>query len=368
MVDIAVPPALASPSFVRRFIGNKAIFFSLSTLVLITLACLLGPLLSPHPYDRIYRDHVLAEPAFTSHPQRGELDAAIHQLARNMRVDLVSYRADDTSLTAIFASQKPIDLRVLRYFTRSDDFESAQIVASEEMGKRITVNAPLRHLVFLLGTDANGRDLLTRILISGRISLAVGLLASFVALVIGAGYGAIAGYAGGAVDLWMMRFVEIVYALPFIFFVILLSVIFGRSFLLVFIAIGSVEWLDMARIMRGQTLSLKQADYVKAAEALGSQPWAILWRHIIPNALAPIAAYLTLLIPRVILLESFVSFLGFGVQEPLSSWGVLIADGARQIQGAAYLLIFPATFLAVTLAALQNLGESWRGFYRAREG
>jgi oligopeptide transport system permease protein len=163
----------------------------------------------------------------------------------------------------------------------------------------------------------------------------------------------------------MMRAVEIIYALPFIFFVIVLVMLFGRNFVLIFIAIGAVEWLDMARIVRGQTLSIKRRDYVGAAEALGASAPAIIWRHVIPNVAGPVIAYLTLLTPRVILLESFVSFLGFGVQEPLTSWGVLIADGARNIQGAVYLLILPALFLAATLGALQTLGNSWRHSFDA---
>jgi oligopeptide transport system permease protein len=336
---------------------------SLWTLTAIALACVLGPYLSPHQFDRVYRDYILTGPSLASHPTQSELDAALGDVVHKIGAELFWHHLDDTKLTAILASDKPIDPRVLRYFDRSDAFDSAQLVGSEDERKKLTITARVERLTFPLGTDANGRDLLTRVLISGRVSLAVGILASFIALAIGVSYGAIAGYAGGVTDLLMMRFVEVVYALPFIFFVIVLSVLFGRSFFLILIAIGSVEWLDMARIVRAQTLSLKQADYVKAAEALGMSPRAVLWRHIVPNALAPIAAFLTLLIPRVILLESFVSFLGFGVQEPLTSWGVLIADGARQIQGSVHLLIFPAAFLAVTLAALQNLGDSWRRFW-----
>lgn len=336
---------------------------SLWTLTAIALACILGPYLTPHPFDRVYRDYILTGPSLESHPTPNELEAALGDVVHKMGVELFSQHIDGTKLTAILASGKPIDPRVLRYFSRSDSFGQVQLLNSEDDRKKLTIAVNLRRLTFPLGTDANGRDLLTRVLISGRVSLAVGLLASFVALAIGVTYGAIAGYAGGAIDLLMMRFVEIVYALPFIFFVIVLSVLFGRSFFLILIAIGSVEWLDMARIVRAQTLSLKQADYVKAAEALGMSPRAVLRRHIVPNAIAPIAAFLTLLIPRVILLESFVSFLGFGVQEPLTSWGVLIADGARQIQGSVHLLIFPAAFLAVTLGALQILGDSWRRFW-----
>jgi oligopeptide transport system permease protein len=158
----------------------------------------------------------------------------------------------------------------------------------------------------------------------------------------------------------MMRIVDVIYALPFIFFVITLVVVFGRNFLLIFVAIGAVEWLDMARIVRGQTLALKGRDFVAAAEALGVAPRTILLRHIVPNMLEPIIAYLSLLVPRVILAESFVSFLGLGVQEPLTSWGLLIADGARDIQGATYLLVFPAIILAATLVAFNMLGDGLR--------
>ena len=259
------------------------------------------------------------------------------------------------------SADRPINPRVLRAFERSDVFGPARIVETSDEGRRLSIDVPLKRTVFLFGTDANGRDLFTRTLIAGRISLAVGLLASFVALTIGVAYGAVAGYAGGRIDALMMRIVEIIYALPFIFFVIVLVMVFGRHFVLIFVTIGAVEWLDMARIVRGQTLSIKQRDFVAAAEALGASAPAILWRHVIPNASGPIAAFLAVLVPRVILLESFVSFLGLGVQEPLTSWGVLVADGARNIQGSVHLLIFPALFLGATLGALQSLGNAWQG-------
>ena len=173
-------------------------------------------------------------------------------------------------------------------------------------------------------------------------------------------YGAVSGYLGGRVDLVMMRFVDILYALPFIFFVIMLVVFFGRNFVLMFIAVGAVEWLDMARIVRGQTLSIKRQEYVQAAEAFGVPTSGILRRHVIPNTLGPVIVYMTLLVPKVILLESFLSFLGLGVQEPMTSWGVLISEGARNIQGAAYMLIFPALFLVSTLFALNFIGDGLR--------
>jgi oligopeptide transport system permease protein len=173
-------------------------------------------------------------------------------------------------------------------------------------------------------------------------------------------YGAVSGYLGGRVDMLMMRIVDILYSLPFMFFVIMLVVFFGRNFILMFLAVGAIEWLDMARIVRGQTLSIKRQEYVQAAESLGVGPSGILMRHVIPNTLGPVIVFVTLLVPKVILLESFLSFLGLGVQEPMTSWGVLIAEGARSIQGGAYLLIFPALFLIVTLFSLNFLGDGLR--------
>jgi oligopeptide transport system permease protein len=348
-------------SFTRRASRNWSKLASLLILALIALLCLLGPFLSGHPYDQVYRDYVLVGPSLKAHPTAGEIDRAVEAMGRRMQVHIEVTQQAETVLQLTLASDKPIDTRRLRAFERSDLFAPARIVQSEDQDRRLTIDVPLKRMFFLFGTDANGRDLLTRVLIAGRISLAVGLLASFVTLTIGVAYGAIAGYAGGRIDSLMMRGVEILYALPFIFFVIVLGMVFGRHFVLIFVAIGAVEWLDMARIVRAQTLSIKRMDFIAAAEALGATPMAILWRHVIPNASGPIIAYLAVLVPRVILIESFVSFLGLGVQEPLTSWGVLIADGARNIQGSIHLLVFPAIFLGATLGALQHLGGGWRG-------
>lgn len=210
------------------------------------------------------------------------------------------------------------------------------------------------------GTDAVGRDILVRTLEGGRISLLVGLVATLVSLLIGVSYGAVAGYFGGRADRIMMRIVDIIYALPFMFFVILLMVIFGRHIILIFVAIGAVNWLDMARIVRGQTLSLKNMEFIEAARACGVAPWDIIRRHIIPNLLGVVMVYVTLTIPQVILVESFLSFLGLGVQEPMSSWGGLVSDGAQDMESAPWTLIAPAVFLTVTLYCFNYIGDGLR--------
>ena len=186
------------------------------------------------------------------------------------------------------------------------------------------------------------------------------MLATAVSLLIGVTWGAIAGYFGGRIDNLMMRFVDIIYSLPFMFFVILLMVVFGRHIFLIFIAIGAVEWLTMARIVRGQTLAVKGKEFIEGARAAGVRNRKIITRHIIPNVLGPVIVYVTLTVPQVILTESFLSFLGLGVQEPLTSWGVLIAEGAAQMESAPWLLIFPATFLAVTLFCFNFIGDGLR--------
>jgi oligopeptide transport system permease protein len=211
-----------------------------------------------------------------------------------------------------------------------------------------------------LGTDVLGRDLLARTLYGGRISITVGLVATFVALAIGVTYGAVAGYVGGKVDAVMMRLVDILYALPFAIFVILLMVFFGRNIFLLFFAIGAVEWLTMARIVRGQVLSVKRMEFIEAARALGLGRRRIIFRHVIPNVLGPVIVYTSLTIPAVMLLESFLSFLGLGVQAPMSSWGVLIRDGSEKMEEFWWLLVFPGALFFLTLLSLNLLGDGLR--------
>ncbi|HEY0854802.1 MAG TPA: ABC transporter permease subunit [Devosia sp.] len=210
------------------------------------------------------------------------------------------------------------------------------------------------------GTDANGRDMMARVMQGTQMSIIVAFVATFVSLVIGITYGATAGYFGGKIDAIMMRFVDIMYALPYILFVIILVVIFGRSPVLLFVGIGCLEWLTMARIVRGQTLSLKQREFIEAAKAGGAGPFTIIFRHIVPNLTGPVVIYATLTIPEIIITESFLSYLGLGVQEPQTSLGTLISAGAPVIETLPWMLLVPAAILITMLLCLTYLGDGLR--------
>jgi oligopeptide transport system permease protein len=210
------------------------------------------------------------------------------------------------------------------------------------------------------GTDDTGRDLWVLTWYGARVSLTIGVMTTVIALSIGVAYGATAGYVGGRIDNAMMRFVDVVYALPLLFFIIILVTIFGRNIFLVFVAIGCVEWLTMARIVRGQTLSVKRKEYIEAALAAGVRTPTIVKRHVIPNVIGPVIVYVTLLVPTNILVESYLSFLGLGVQEPLTSWGVLISRGANTLETAPWLLLIPATCLAITMFCFNFIGDGLR--------
>lgn len=343
-----------------RLLANRAAVVSMIVLALMALACIIGPMMSPHAYDAIYRDYVKVPASLFSYPSEEAIQPALEKLLHRARLTVEQVTAGDNAIEVTVSSQRAIDPRVTRYLNRSDLFDNASVVEQFDGDTRMTVRADITRHRFLFGTDSNGRDLFSRTLIAGRISLTIGLLATLVAITIGVFYGATAGYIGGRTDMVMMRVVDILYSLPFIFFVILLVVFFGRNFILMFIAVGAVEWLDMARIVRGQTLTLKRQEYVQAAQAMGVGGGGILRRHIIPNTLGPVVVYMTLLVPKVILLESFLSFLGLGVQEPLTSLGVLIAEGARNLQGAWWMLVFPSVFLTLTLFALNFIGDGLR--------
>nr|WP_306308042.1 MULTISPECIES: ABC transporter permease [Methylobacterium] len=327
-------------------------------LALIALACLFGPRLTGRAPERAYPDLRQLPPSLTAQPSPTTLRPALERIAFRMRAALAEVEERDGRLRLVLTAPGGVDERALVYLPRSDLFGTPRVVAREDGGRRLTVEVPVRRLHFPLGTDIHGRDLLTRILVAGRISLVVGLVATLVAGGLGIAWGATAGLAGGAVDAAMMRAVDVLYALPFVFFVIVLVVLFRPGLILILIAIGAVEWLDMARLVRAQTLALSRRDFFRAARALGVSGLRLVTRHVLPNALGPVIVAATLLVPRVILLESFLSFLGLGVQEPETSWGVLVAEGARAIESAPWMLAGPAGFLVATLVALNRLGDA----------
>jgi len=291
----------------KRLKKNKAAVFSVFFVMGIVLAAIIGPMVLPYTYDSQDFDRI-NNPPFTSSIQK-------------------------------FSDEKFVDL------------------IPEDYALFAGVYWNTKHY---LGTDDLGRDLLVRILYGARVSLAVGFLAAIVSLLIGVVYGSVAGYVGGRVDNIMMRIVDTLYSLPFMFFVILLMAIAGRSFYLLFIAIGAVSWLTTARIVRGQVISLKNSEFIEAAHASGTGHGEIIWRHLIPNTLGPIIVYFSLLVPRVMLEEAFLSFLGLGIQAPMSSWGSLVADSRNFVTLYPWMVIFPGLALTLTLFSLNFIGDGLR--------
>lgn len=352
---------------VLRFRRNRPAMAGAVMLVLIAGFSFLGPFFISHTYDQVFSSYVTIPPSLEPRPGEDRLEEAMKSVATRARVDLQSFSVEGEAFTAVITGRDPIDPRTTRYFDRANEFDKTEVIDTEDDGRKLTLTGVVDREYFLFGTDTNGRDLMARVMLGGQISIAVGLLASLVSLGIGVVYGAISGYMGGRVDNVMMRFVEILYSLPFVFLVVVLVVFFGRSFVLIFIVIGAVEWLDMARIVRGQTLSLKRREFIGAAEALGLTDWQIIRRHVIPNTIGPVVIFVTVIVPKVILLESFLSFLGLGVQAPLTSWGSLIAEGANNIQSAPWLLVFPAIFFVVTLFSLNFVGDGLRDAFDPKD-
>ncbi|HTV68555.1 MAG TPA: ABC transporter permease subunit [Rhizobiaceae bacterium] len=373
MTDVHIPAATPAAPIEGQVTGrspwqdawlrlrrNRAAVASAVVLAFLAFAGFVGPYLTPHSYDQIYPQYVRVPASLEAYPKEDTIVPEFQSALERARVIVGDIALDGSTISAPISDDDAIDERIVRYVDRSDLFDNARIEDLSADGKSAVMLADVQRVHFYFGTDRNGRDLLARILIGLRISLAIGLLASFMALVLGVTYGAVAGYFGGRIDNVMMRVVDIMYSLPFIFFVILLVVFFGRNFVLIFIAIGCTEWLDMSRIVRGQTLTIKRQEYVQAAEALGVGSAGILKRHIIPNLLGPVVVFVTLLVPKAILLESLLSFLGLGVQEPLTSLGLLISEGAASMRGATWLLLYPAVTLTVLLFALNFLGDGLR--------
>ncbi len=376
MTDLAATPMHEAPKTASRslfqlalirFRRNKAAMAGCVMLLLIALFSFVGPLFVPHTYDQVFSSYVTVPPSLQPRPDISTLQEVMEGVAARARVNLDAFAVDGQTFTATISADEPIDPRATRYFDRANEFRETTVAATENDGRVLKLTGQVNREYFPFGTDPNGRDLLARVMLGGQISIAVGLLASLVSLGIGVVYGATSGYIGGRVDNVMMRFVEILYSLPFVFLVVVLVVFFGRSFVLIFLVIGAVEWLDMARIVRGQTLALKRREFVGAAQALGLTDWQIIRRHIIPNTIGPVIVFVTVVVPKVILLESFLSFLGLGVQAPLTSWGALISEGANNIQSAPWLLIFPSIFFVATLFSLNFVGDGLRDAFDPKD-
>jgi len=322
-----------------RLRKNRVALFGLYAFGVVALLCLVGPYFTGRTYEQTeisLKASAPMEPIF--------LRSEVLKTGETKKSYVALSNLEDEFLD----KPGPDRREIVEKIAKGDPYHDGKITY-ERSNRR-----------YLFGTDPLGRDLLTRVLIGGRISLAVGFAATLVSVCIGVLWGAIAGFVGGKTDTVMMRFADILYALPFTVIVILLMVMFGRNIILLFVAIGAVEWLTMARIVRGQINSLKNQEFIEAAISLGLPGHRILLRHLIPNVLGPIIIYATLTFPEVMLLEAILSFLGLGVQPPLSSWGVLIDEGSRTMETSIWLLICPAFFFSLTLFSLNFLGDGLR--------
>jgi oligopeptide transport system permease protein len=322
-----------------RLRKNRIALFGLWTFLVIAIVCLAGPFFTGYTYEATEITLKASAPL-----ERILLKTQFRKVGEPRESYLALSNLEDEYLEKAPAERRAI-------------VEQAE--KGEEYREGNVAYRPSNQRHFF-GTDPLGRDLLTRVLVGGRISLAVGFAATLVSIVIGVVWGAVAGFAGGKVDTVMMRFADILYALPFTVIVILLMVLFGRNFVLLFVAIGAVEWLNMSRIVRGQIIALKNQEFIEAAISLGLPAHRIMFRHLIPNVMGPIIIYTTLTVPNVMLLEAVLSFLGLGVQPPLSSWGVLIDEGSRTMETSIWLLLFPAIFFSLTLFSLNFLGDGLR--------
>ena len=323
----------------RRLADNRLALAGFAYILFVSILCYLGPLFYAHSPD----DQVLA------------LDASLPFAS----VDLVEVRFDQAKAT-------PDEVTTLEDFVDVYALQPDQDLAALAAGQQTEINGVFFtqiHRFHLLGTDTKGRDILARIMRGGRVSIGVGLLATATALLIGVSVGSISGYFGGRIDAFLMRAVDILYALPFFIFVVLLMILFEDfeyKILLVFLAIGAVEWLTMARIVRGQVMHLKQQDFVAAALATGVPTRKIISRHLLPNLLGPVIVYATLMVPAVMLLESVLSFLGLGMQASMASWGTLIKEGQESSRSAPWVLVAPSLFFSATLFAMNFLGDGLR--------
>ncbi len=267
----------------RRLLRNRPAMAGLFVLIAVTLFSFVGPAFVSHGYDQIFTSYVAVPPSLEPRPTDERLAEAMTDAAKRGRAGVEDFTIEGKTFAATLTSDKPLDPRVTRYIDRAEEFENTVVRAETDEGRKLAIAGTVERETFVFGTDSSGRDLLPRVMIGGQISLTVGILASLVSLFVGVTYGAISGYVGGRTDNVMMRFIEILYSLPFVFMVIMLVVFFGRSFILIFLVIGLTEWLDMARIVRGQTLSLKRREFVAAAQAMGLTDWQIIRRHVIPT-------------------------------------------------------------------------------------